>query len=224
MKFLDKFGITKSLDKLVPHERGDSAVYSLADVIILTCVGLVGGATSILKIVALWSDGVLRRIGGWSRIPDDSTIGRIFKEVKEEQIALMEALTHRLRGRFWKAALRAGVSKIGAIREIWIDVDSTVKTVFGEQEGSAKGYNPEKKGARSYHPLLAFCCETKEIMQAWYRTGNAYTSNGIVDFMKQLLAHMPDRVRLVFRGDSGFFVGALMALLDSLGHGYLLNR
>lgn len=223
MKFLDKFGITKSLDKLVPHERGDSAVYSLADVIILTCVGLVGGATSILKIVALWSDGVLRRIGGWSRIPDDSTIGRIFKEVKEEQIALMESLTHRLRGRFWKAALRSGVSKIGAIREIWIDVDSTVKTVFGEQEGAAKGYNPEKKGARSYHPLIAFCCETKEIIQAWYRTGSAYTGNGIVEFMKQLLAHMPDRVRLVFRGDSGFFAGALMALLDSLGHGYLIK-
>ncbi len=98
-----------------------------------------------------------------------------------------------------------------------------LRMVYGKQEGAAKGYNPEKKGALSYHPLIAFCCPTKEIMQAWYRTGNAYTSNGIVEFMKQLLAHMPDRVRLVFRGDSGFFVGALMALLESLGHGYLIK-
>ena len=120
-------------------------------------------------------------------------------------------------------ALRSGVSKIGAVRSIWIDVDSTVKTVFGHQEGAAKGYNPHKRGALSYHPLIAFCCDTKEIMQAWYRTGNAYTSNGIVEFMKQLLSHLSCRVRIVFRGDSGFFVGALLALLERLGHGYLIK-
>lgn len=223
MKFLKRFGVPDSLDKLVAHGRGDSAVYNLTDVMLLTLVGLIGGATSFLKTVALWSDGVLRRVGGWLRIPDDSTFGRIFKEVTEEQIVSIEAMNHRLRGRIWKAALRAGVSTIGAVREIWIDVDSTVKTVFGEQEGAAKGYNPEKKGTLSYHPLIAFCCSTKEILQAWYRTGNAYTSNGIVEFMKQLLAHMPNRVRFVFRGDSGFFTGELLAFLESFGHGYLIK-
>ena len=72
-----------------------------------------------------------------------------------------------------------------------MDVDSRVKTVYGRQEGSAKGYNPHKRGAPSYHPLLAFCTDTKEILQAWLRTGSAYTSNGIVAFMKQLLAQLP---------------------------------
>ena len=92
------------------------------------------------------------------RIPDDSTFGRIFKEATEEQIVSMEAINHRFRGRIWKAALRAGVSTVGAVREIWIDVDSTVKTVYGKQEGAAKGYNPEKKGAISklvsFWPML----------------------------------------------------------------------
>jgi hypothetical protein len=82
----------------------------------------------------------------------------------------------------------------------------------GRQQGSAKGYNPDKRGAPSYHPLLACCTDTKEIPQAWLRTGSAYTSNGIVEFMKQLLAQLPDYHRIVFRADSGFFVGALMDL------------
>lgn len=223
VKFLNKNGIPDALDTLVAHSRGESAIYTLTDVMLLTLVGLIGGATSFCKTVAVWSDGVLRHAGGWSRIPDDSTFGRIFKEVRAEQIVLLESLNYRLRGRIWKAALRSGVSKIGVARQIWMDVDSTAKTVYGHQEGAAKGYNPEKRGAFSYHPLMAFCCDTKEIMQAWYRTGSAYTSNGIVEFMKQLLVHMSGRVRLVFRGDSGFFVGALLALLESMGHGYLIK-
>lgn len=223
VKFLSKIGVPKSLNTLVPHDRGASAVYTLTDVMLLTLVGLVGGATSFCKTVAVWSDSVLRRTGGWLRIPDDSTIGRVFKEVRVGQIAQMESMNHILRGRVWKTALRSGVSKVMAFQQLWIDVDSTVKTVYGHPEGAAKGYNPEKRGALSYHPLIAFCCATKEIMQAWYRPGNAYTSNGIVEFMKQLLAPLPSRVRVVFRGDSGFFVGALLDLLESRGHGYLIK-
>ena len=67
----------------------------------------------------------------------------------------------------------------------------------GTQEGAAKGYNPKKKGALSYHPQLAFLAGSKEILQAWFRTGSAYTSNGVVDFVKQLLAHLPNRMRII---------------------------
>ena len=41
--------------------------------------------------------------------------------------------------------------------------------------------------------------------------------------MKQLAAHLPPKLRLVFRGDSGFFVGALFDWLDARGDGYLVN-
>ncbi len=34
---------------------------------------------------------------------------------------------------------------------------------------------------------------------------------------------LPDGQRIVFRGDSGYFVGALLDYLDSLGHGYLIK-
>ena len=41
--------------------------------------------------------------------------------------------------------------------------------------------------------------------------------------MKQLLAQLPDSRRIIFRGDSGYFVGALLDHLDSLGQGYLIK-
>jgi hypothetical protein len=128
-----------------------------------------------------------------------------------------------LRAQIWRKANRAGVSKVGLNPVQWIDIDSTVDSVCGNQEGAAKGFNPKKKGALSYHPQLAFWAGSKEILQAWFRTGNAYTSNGVVEFVKQLLAHLPNKMRLIIRADSGYFVGTLLDLLDAHKHGYLIK-
>lgn len=223
IKFLQRIGFEKTVNQTVPHQRGDNADYQLTDGIFLTLVAMIGGAGSIAKLCGVWSDSVLRKIAGWTKVPVDTTIGRLFKEVTEKQISQFESLNHRLRGQIWRMANRAGVSKVGLNRVQWVDIDSTVDSVCGSQEGAAKGFNPKKKGALSYHPQLAFLAGSKEILQAWFRTGSAYTSNGIVEFVKQLLAHLPNRMRIIVRADSGYFVGALLDLLDAYGHGYLIK-
>jgi hypothetical protein len=95
-------------------------------------------------------------------------------------VSQMEVLNHRLRERAWKKAFPREDAIPWARNDLWVDCDSTVKTVFGVQEGAEKGYNPHKRGAMSYQPLLAFCAQTKEILQGWFRCGIAYTSNGTV--------------------------------------------
>lgn len=223
VKYLDRIGFEKTVKGGVAHPRGDNADYHLSDVVLLTLVGMIGGATSMAKVTTVWADSVLRKVAGWIKVPVETTILRIFKELSDAQISQFEVLTHTLRGQHWRRLLRSGKSKTGMQPVQLIDVDSTVDTVCGRQEGSAKGFNPKKKGARSYHPQIAFLAETKEILQAWFRTGNAFTSNGVVEFTKQLLAHLPNRMRIIFRGDSGYFVGDLLELLDTRGHGYLIK-
>lgn len=224
IKFLDKLGFCQHFRKTVDHQRQDNAVYRLEDGVFLILIGLIGGAFSISKCALLWSScRVLQKTAGWLRIPDETTLGRLFKAVSERHISEMETFVHRFRQKVWRQAQRLGHHPMAVSTSLWIDVDSSVKTVYGKQEGAVKAYNPHKKGALSYHPLLAFCTSTKEIMQGWFRTGSAYTSNGIVEFMKQLLAQLPDSQRIFLRGDSGFFTGALLDYLDSLGHGYLIK-
>ena len=223
LKYLERIGFEKIVARNITHSRGSNAAYQLPDVVLLTLVGMVGGATSMAKISAIWADSVLRTIVGWVKVPVETTMFRIFKEIKAFQISQLEALTHRLRAHHWRRLLRSGLSKFSLQPVHWIDVDSTVDTVYGFQKGSAKGYNPKNKGARSYHPQLAFLAETKEILHAWFRTGSAYTSNGIVEFTKQLLAHLPNRTRIIFRGDSGYFSGDLFDFLDARGYGYLIK-
>jgi hypothetical protein len=223
VKFLRHNGAVSLIKDTIEHERGNNALYDCVDALFLTIIGTIGGARSVSGVVTLWADGILRKVAGWVSIPDPTTLGRIFRTFAERQVYQLEVLNHRLRGRFWRKALRNGTSTIAMRPCRVIDVDSTEKTAYGTQQGVKKGYNPFRRGKASYHPLLAFCAETKEILQGWLRSGDAYTGNGVVEFTKQLLAHLPNTQTILFRGDSGFFNGALFDLLDQYGHGYLVK-
>jgi len=56
-----------------------------------------------------------------------------------------------------------------------LNLDSTVLTRYGKQQGAHKGYNPNKHGRPSHHPLLAFT-DTGYVVNVWNRSGN--TSSG----------------------------------------------
>jgi hypothetical protein len=217
VKFLRHNGVVSLIKDTIEHERGNNALYDCVDALFLTIIGTIGGARSVSGVVTVWADGILRKVAGWVSIPDPTTLGRIFRTFAERQVYQLELLNHRLRGRFWRKALRSGASTIAMRPCRVIDVDSTEKTAYGTQQGVQKGYNPFRRGKASYHPLLAFCAETKEILQGWLRSGDAYTGNGVVEFTRQLLAHLPNTQTILFRGDSGFSTAPCSICLISMG-------
>ena len=98
VKYLCRIGFEQIIGQAIPHQRGDNADYQLTDMVLFTLVGMIGGAQSIVKLCAVWSDGVLRDVAGWNNVPVDTTVGRVFKEVPEKQISQFESVTHKLRG------------------------------------------------------------------------------------------------------------------------------
>jgi len=223
LTFMGKLLFRKRVQEAVHKERGANAQYQVVDVVEMTVIGLIAGATSVVQIVKVWADEVLKKMAGWEEVPVDTTIGRIMKLVTHGDIVELTGIIHRFRGQVWKRAVRSGHKLRSALSDMWIDVDSTVKGVYGNQEGADVGYNSRKKGQKSYHPLIAFVSETKEILHSWFRCGSAYTSNGIVEFMKECMVYTKKRVRVIFRGDSGFFSGELLEYLESVSAGYLIK-
>ena len=62
-----------------------------------------------------------------------------------------------LRERVWAAAnVKLAV--------VTLDTDTTVHTLYGQQMGGRKSYNPKNKGKRSYQPMLTFLGETREYL------------------------------------------------------------
>ena len=165
VKFLQKAGLAGIIQKTLTHKRGDNALYDAFDAVFLTMIAVIGGARSASGVTTVWADGVLRRLAGWLFIPDNSTLGRLFRTFGQRQVSELETVNHIMRGKIWKKALRSGKSNVAAMPCRIVDCDSTEKTACGEQQGVKKGYNPFRKGKPSYHPLLAFCYATKEIHQ-----------------------------------------------------------
>ena len=79
IKFLDKLGFNGLFNRHVHHWRSQNAYYSLAEGVFLIMTGFIRGAFSIGKCVAPWSEGVLRQAAGWKRIPEETTVGWLFK-------------------------------------------------------------------------------------------------------------------------------------------------
>ena len=138
VKFLRKIGMIGLIKETVDHERGANALYDSVDAVFLTVIATIGGARALSSVTTVWADGVLRRLAGWVAIPDNSTLGRLFRTFRERQVSQLETLNHRLRGKFWRKALRSGVSTIAMRSCRVIDVDSTEKTAYGKQQGIKK--------------------------------------------------------------------------------------
>jgi len=219
LRFIDSIDYAGLFNRESTFQRGANARYSLFDMVLFSTIGYISGISTLFGTTVIWKDKVLQTISGYTQIPDETTIGRVFGRLKAIDIAQFEDFIHQTRKRVWKKSHTLQ----DTTEKLWVDADSTVITTSGNQEGAAKGYSPIKKGAKSYHPLLAFAASTKEILQGWFRTGSAYTGNGIVSFMKQLLAQMDENRKIVFRADSGFFNGDLFEWLEEGHHDYLVK-
>lgn len=60
-----------------------------------------------------------------------------------------------LRHERYKPVSRWFFDTVSALLSITLDMDSTVITRHGQQQGTARGYSPNKRGRLSNHPLLA---------------------------------------------------------------------
>ena len=107
----------------------------------------------------------------------------------------------------------------------WIlDVDVTVKPLYGHQEGAELGYNPHKPGrpSHTYHSYLM--ANTRLVLevdvQAGNQSGSSHSMPGLVALMQRLsLANRPAFVR----GDCDWGNDTMMTELEQLQQPYLFK-
>jgi len=215
MKYLNKIQLGDQLNELFPTIMNNATKFTNVQVMLAIILASFSGVNRLIKIANFTCDALVMALLGLKKGLNKDVISIRFKELGERGAYLLHE---------FKLSLTKKWLQSSQLTEITFDADSTVTTVYGNQEGAAKGYNSHKKGARSYHPLLMFVSELKLVANTWFRTGSAYTSNGICEFIKQTAAILPSNIEKVFfRADSGFFSGKLFDLLESLGWSYLIK-
>ena len=109
--------------------------------------------------------------------------------------------------------------------EPWIlDVDTTVKPLFGHQEGAVLGYNPRKPGRPSHVLHTYFMANTRLVLEVEVRPGNEtaakYTMPGLWAFLQGL---PQDALPCFIRGDCNFSNERDMNEAETRGMPYLFK-
>ena len=103
-----------------------------------------------------------------------------------------------------------------------LDVDSTVLTRYGTQQGAHKGYNPQKPGRNSHHPLLAFVDECKMIANFWLRSGNTNATNNFLSFLQDTMDRLKGKKVSLLRADSGFYGKDIFDFVEQKSINYII--
>jgi hypothetical protein len=139
--------------------------------------------------------GILRVI----ELPPQSTFWRFLASLHLGIARQFLTVQKRMRERVWAAA---NVQ----LEEVTIDTDTTVHTLFGNQMGARKSYNPKNKGKKSYQPILSFIAETREYASGELRNGDRPGGGEIARHLDAVEKSLPPGVKRVYaRADSGFY-------------------
>lgn len=174
----------------------------VATVLQLVTLRLLGGEA--LSDVAALKGRFFRVVFGWTKIPDATTVGR---QLARLTIADRRSLHGWLRRR-WAQTLSSR-------DEVLVSVDPSVRTVYGRQRGAQRGYNPKRRGAKSYFPLVAYDVDRGEVIDAALRPGN-WNLRGLRAFLLRLIeAAGETRDRLIVRLDRGCSGDQTFSLLEA---------
>jgi Transposase DDE domain group 1 len=109
--------------------------------------------------------------------------------------------------------------------EPWVlDMDSTVKTLYGHQEGAEVGYNPHKPGRPSHAYHTYMLSSLRLVLRVDVLPGDEYNVVHATDGLWTLLDHLgPARRPTLLRGDKSWGIERVMARAEQSELKYLFR-
>ena len=204
--FLHWHRLRNVLGQWLPRRTSPNAT-PMEDLAVSFVVGILAGAKKLTQVAFLRQDPLLPELLGIEGIGSQSAYSRFFRCFKSAPA------NSQCFGQLWRWCLqRLRVRKEGYT----LDVDSTqlLHEDGLQKEGVATGHTPRGQ-KRAYHPLLAIIAEAKLVAGFWLRPGNSRCDTNAVGFLQELLARLPQWLRIgLVRADSGFCYEPLLALLE----------
>ncbi len=189
--FIDTTNIIDDLRSVnLPYPQSNAGIDPI-DIIQGFWLSIFTGASRYIHADWLRYDTVLQDIFQIKRLPSQATYSRFFHKFSWERNEEVFAL---LQQKFLSQI------DVGALT---IDLDSSVITRYGTQEGAKKGYNPKKMGRNSHHPFID---QTKMVANAWMRAGNTSDLNNYDAFLTETFdVALKDKEIGLVRADGGFY-------------------
>lgn len=214
IEFLKVSGLFDAFVEGCPLEYSSPNAPSKRDVLGTLMLSILAGHKRYAHITAIRSDGVNPELLGMRKIISEDAARRALLQIDETV------------GAQWLDVelARCTAPVLSAVSgPAWIlDTDTTVKCLYGKQEGAVMGYNPKKPGRPSHSYHSYFMANTRLALRVEVKPGNETSSNHSTAGLWQLLESIPREHWPAFiRGDVAFGVEAVLSGAEEMGVHYL---
>lgn len=212
IEFLNLTGLWSRWQENCPLSYTSPNAPSKADVLGTWMLSVLSGHKRYAHVTAIRCDGVNPGLLGMNKVISEDALRNAIKRIPEAE------------GMVWlDGHLSASVAPL--LEAPWIlDTDTTVKPLYGKQEGAVIGYNPTKPGrpSHSYHTYLM--AGLRQVLGVEVRAGNEHSAKHTQPGLLQILDDLPPgkKPHLV-RGDCAFGNDTMMTALEARRQPYLFK-
>jgi len=156
------------------------------------------GFTRVWHFLYLQFDAVVCGLFNRIKLPYVTTYWRYVDSLGINQGRSLLMVMSALRERVWQLC---GLS----YSKVHINIDTTVETIYGSQQGGRKGHNPKNRGKKGFRPVLCFIQETREYFMGKLRRGETVGGEEVAGLIRVFKKYLPGCVKeVILRGDGEF--------------------
>jgi hypothetical protein len=211
-EFLQTTGIWDAWIKTCPIRYTSPNASELVDVLGTWLLAILSGHKRYAHVTALRGDKVSAQLLGMSKIVSEDALRRALARMSHEQSSSW-ICPHLL------SSVRP------ALDTPWIlDIDTTIKSLFGKQVGAEVGYNPHKPGRPSHALHTYWVGNLRLVLDVALSTGKEHSSRQAQPRLMQILDELtPQQRPALVRGDCGFGNDPFILKLEERGQPYLFK-
>jgi hypothetical protein len=210
--FLKTSGLWDALVADCPLRYTSPNAPGQVDVLGTLLMSVLAGQSRYAHITGLRGDGVNPELLGMRKVMSEDSARRAFKQAPPEETLLW--LRRHLRQTYETLLEYAWV----------MDLDSTVKPLYGKQEKAVKGYNPTKPGRPSHVVHTYLMAQVRLVLGAEVQAGNEAASSHAQPGFWAYFDTLPQASRPVFlRGDIGWGSERMMQEAEQRDQPYLFK-
>lgn len=210
-EFLRTTGVFDDLVASCPLNYRSGNAPDKRDVLGTLLLAMLAGHRRYAHITGLRGDAVAAQALGMTRVVSEDAVRRAVGRMDEAESAgwLRPALRH---------------SVLEALDTPWVlDIDASIKPLYGKQEGAERGYNPHKPGRPSHVLHTYWVGNLRLVLDVQVSAGKQHTSAHANSGLGRLLDELDTRRPALVRGDCGYGNEGILTELEQRGQAYLLR-
>lgn len=195
-----------------PLELTSNNASSKRDILGTLLLSILSGHKRYSHVTSIRCDNVNPKLLGMSKVVSEDSLRRALLKVDEEQAII-----------WLKKHLNHCYSLL--LSEPWVlDMDVTVKVLYGKQEGAVRGYNPTKPGRPSHTYHTYTIANLRLVLDAEVQPGNQSAASYSASDLWSLLDRIPiDNQPKFIRADNAFGTELIMSEAERRNSPYLFK-